>query len=361
MSYKPQKVLSNLDYLYLVSTLDYMFLNNYKLKTKINVMNLKNKDLRTFLMTSFTAILVIGMTTSQAFASIASGEDSIAPSTAKPSQVVPTPVDCDVDTNVVGFVTNNGGGVGLYLDIADDIETNLGVTVREVTLAGSVPSCIEKLVIMHGPGSCLPGGIGAVNEAAVLDWVTNQGGELLILEEYGGCGGGSSALTAAFGATHNLNLVVDGGFPGEAFTGAALNAAHPIMAGVTTMNMQAGSDFTSDGTLATIVTDDDNNLPVMLAGPINDGCVVITGDSNWMGDPGTALDINDNRIVANNVFDFLNNICHPIIDVGGELLSIDATALLVAGAQTNAIWILSALAGIVSVAFGTLYLKTKRD
>ena len=47
--------------------------------------------------------------------------------------------------------------------------------------------------------------------------------------------------------------------------------------------------------------------------------------------------------------------------VGGQLLPIDATALLVAGAQTNAVWILSALAVIGSVAFGTLYIKTKRD
>lgn len=51
----------------------------------------------------------------------------------------------------------------------------------------------------------------------------------------------------------------------------------------------------------------------------------------------------------------------PPVVVGGELLPIDTTALLVAGAQTNAVWILSALAGIASVAFGTLYLKTKRD
>lgn len=46
--------------------------------------------------------------------------------------------------------------------------------------------------------------------------------------------------------------------------------------------------------------------------------------------------------------------------VGGELLSIDTTSLLVAGAQTNAVWILSALAVIGSVAFGALYLTTKR-
>jgi hypothetical protein len=47
--------------------------------------------------------------------------------------------------------------------------------------------------------------------------------------------------------------------------------------------------------------------------------------------------------------------------VGGELLPIDATALLVAGAQANSVWILSALVVIGSVAFGTLYLTTKRN
>ena len=46
--------------------------------------------------------------------------------------------------------------------------------------------------------------------------------------------------------------------------------------------------------------------------------------------------------------------------VGGELLPIDTTALLLAGAQVNSVWILSALAVIGSVAFGTLYLTTKR-
>ncbi len=47
--------------------------------------------------------------------------------------------------------------------------------------------------------------------------------------------------------------------------------------------------------------------------------------------------------------------------VGGELLPIDSTALLVAGAQTNAVWIMSALAVIGSIAFGALYLTSKKN
>ena len=49
------------------------------------------------------------------------------------------------------------------------------------------------------------------------------------------------------------------------------------------------------------------------------------------------------------------------VAVGGELLSIDTTALILAGAQTNAVWIMSALAVIGSVAFGALYITSKKN
>ena len=55
------------------------------------------------------------------------------------------------------------------------------------------------------------------------------------------------------------------------------------------------------------------------------------------------------------------NVVPQTAPVGGEFLSIDSAALLVAGAQTNAVWILSALAVIGSVAFGALYITSKRD
>jgi len=47
--------------------------------------------------------------------------------------------------------------------------------------------------------------------------------------------------------------------------------------------------------------------------------------------------------------------------VGGELLPINTTALLLAGAQTNAVWIMSILAVIGSIAFGALYITTKKN
>ena len=50
-----------------------------------------------------------------------------------------------------------------------------------------------------------------------------------------------------------------------------------------------------------------------------------------------------------------------VAPVGGELLLIDNMALMLAGAQTNAVWIMSALAVIGSVAFGVLYITSKKN
>jgi len=47
--------------------------------------------------------------------------------------------------------------------------------------------------------------------------------------------------------------------------------------------------------------------------------------------------------------------------VGGTFIPIDTTALLLAGIQTNAVWIISALAIIGSLAFGAVYITAKRN
>ena len=51
----------------------------------------------------------------------------------------------------------------------------------------------------------------------------------------------------------------------------------------------------------------------------------------------------------------------PQFAVGGEILSIDTTSLILAGVQTNAVWLMSALAVIGSVAFGALYITSKKN
>jgi len=52
---------------------------------------------------------------------------------------------------------------------------------------------------------------------------------------------------------------------------------------------------------------------------------------------------------------------HPPDVVGGEFLPIDSTALVLAGLQTSAIWMLPVLAGVAGSAFGILYIKSRRN
>ena len=47
--------------------------------------------------------------------------------------------------------------------------------------------------------------------------------------------------------------------------------------------------------------------------------------------------------------------------VGGELIPIDSTALVLAGLQTSAIWMLPVLAGVAGSAFAILYIKSRRN
>ena len=47
--------------------------------------------------------------------------------------------------------------------------------------------------------------------------------------------------------------------------------------------------------------------------------------------------------------------------VGGELLSIESTSLILAGLQSSAIWMLPVLAGVAGSAFGILYIKSRRN
>ncbi len=84
-----------------------------------------------------------------------------------------------------------------------------------------------------------------------------------------------------------------------------------------------------------------NNLATFLNGGTLINVIESGQDQNFEGMPITTI----------------SNICI----VGGELLPIDSTALLLAGAQTNAVWIMSALAVIGSVAFGALYITSKRN
>ena len=288
-------------------------------------------------------VLIAGLGTQDAFAGFS--EESVMPEEPNGNllpQVAPMNVDCNVDSNVVAWETTNNSPPGIssvasWQIISDDIEANLGVTVREVQFTNSVPECIDTLVLTL---CCVGSGpMGAVKEATIIDWV-NNGGTVFIQNDFGEFGAGHEAFLSNFG--------ISSAIPGSGFNPSLdFDANHPIMDGVTGLVFNTYTTYLSDDTLDTVA--EDNNFPdpaVMLAGTFGSGCVVITSDHNWSTDSST-FDINslDNRIVANNIFAFLNE-CVIQQVVGGELLSIDSSALILAGAQSFSWMIPLILSGI---------------
>jgi len=96
-----------------------------------------------------------------------------------------------------------------------------------------------------------------------------------------------------------------------------------------------------------------NNAPISTPNAINDG--------EFRGIVRATNDIA--ALELSGEFDVLDDLkftrCEVV--VGGEFLSIDSTALLLAGLQTSAIWMLPVLAGVAGSAFGVLYIKHKRN
>jgi len=102
---------------------------------------------------------------------------------------------------------------------------------------------------------------------------------------------------------------------------------------------------------------------VLHAGPLDDltskGLAIEMSNPSTIGNPAQIHLGDGNFFLAG--FDNWFQITAKDVIVGGELLPIDSTALLVAGAQTNAVWIMSALAVIGSIAFGALYITSKKN
>ncbi len=94
---------------------------------------------------------------------------------------------------------------------------------------------------------------------------------------------------------------------------------------------------------------------------INLGSITSIGDGTMDLNSGSLFQDGGITLVTfddtDGTIEQIENTC----SVGGSLLPINTSALLLAGAQTNAVWIMSALAVIGSIAFGALYITTKKN
>jgi len=267
-----------------------------------------------------------------------------------PLQVVPE-LDCNVDSgDIVAWDISKSQDLIEFQTMVSDLEAN-GLTVRELNISNDgIPNCVVKLVIESiVPGGCVLTPYPQAEIDLMVNFV-NNGGKLLHLgENASGCQQTTDPVAAAFGAISNL-----GGFNQIFQTATNCDQNSSLLTGVNSWRYRAGTDYTTNvGVVCT-----DSNFPnggaVLIAKEFGQGCVVISGDSNMLED--TFILDEDNRQLALNMLVFLNQ-CN--VKVGGELLPIDSTTLMLAGLQSSAIWMLPVLAGAAGVGIAAFKLRRK--
>ena len=248
----------------------------------------------------------------------------------------------------------------------------LAGTLAFVLVIGiSTPAFGQEVITGGGTANPGPGGIATTSQVsgATCTFIDFEGvGNLvsppIIIGDATFTGGVLSLVDQDQGGNGNFanepspDTVINVNSPPPMFT---LTFANPVsqLSWFYAANGQTEVRFfdSGNGLLATV------NPPVLTQG-------VVGGDPNGFFDnwnmashsegSNTIKKVEFERVTASGVvFDDME-FC--IIDsvVGGTLIPLDTTALLLAGAQTNAVWIMSALAVIGSVAFGALYITSKR-
>ncbi len=314
-------------------------------------------NIKILLLLSILPLILLGIT-DNAFAvpAGAGGEVSDVLANADPTPIVPQ-LNCSSDLGtIVAYDTSLGQTTATFRTMIGDLQGN-GFTVRWMDLrANGIGTCVTKMVIpaIGVNDACLIGQAYTNGEAtSIANWVMG-GGELLLLNEHSSCGNPAASVTAAIGGEAK-NFVTDSA---ETFTDPVNYSPPPgtLFAGVNSWRA-----FLQDSYVPNISQEVTNAAQqgILMTQPYGNGCYVMVSDSNWAGDifaPGIfAL---DNRPLALNTILWLNE-C-TVRAIGGEFIPIDATAVLIAGAQTNALSILGAFVVIGAIAFGTLYFTTKR-
>ena len=107
-----------------------------------------------------------------------------------------------------------------------------------------------------------------------------------------------------------------------------------------------------------------SSIVMFNAGEVEDGCWITNSQGfQGLGDETGPYTLTLNlagsgNIVGHGEVDSVDFIC-PEVPVGGELLPLDSTALLLAGLQSSTIWMIPVLAGAAGV--GAFYIRTRMN
>jgi hypothetical protein len=230
------------------------------------------------------------------------------------------PMLTELMEDVIAFDVSKGQSTFDVSDFIDDLIAE-GYTVAWWWLDGEtvIPENIMKLVLLGASqGTTLWEPYSSVEGDMLEAWV-DDGGELMVLTEYGGMFTYyTEEACIPFGVTPRYDMVTDpidyDTYPyWVIYQSDNFAPSHPIFTGVSAVEFQASCSLdTSSGEI--IITDADANPdeePVAVAMEYGDGRVAIFGDYDWLTnyhftDEGYSKE--DNAIMAMNTIYWLNGL-----------------------------------------------------
>jgi len=236
---------------------------------------------------------------------------------------VEDPVNCNSFTSpVVGYEISKGQSPDNVIDFLNDLELD-GFSVGTVDIsAGAIPNCVDVLIIRGLAGDVTLISLYTTTEAATLQtWVTDGHG-LMVAGDWGILKDDTQALFQTFGYSQvgdDSTYVTDPtdndptapGFVGDGWVifQADNFAPHPIFEGVGTLELLL-SGWLAASPDSVVTTDSDASpslVPVIVAGNQGSGCVLFSGDSNWIAIYNDGYFKEDNAQIARQSVAWLNN------------------------------------------------------
>jgi len=300
---------------------------------------------------TLTLVLIAGLVT-PAFAQSTTGNEADIQNVLVPLQL--DEVNCNVDSgDIVGIVTSNGFTGNSLDNLIPALEADNFVIRTVSNIANGIPECVVKIAIFNTDGGACQNTPFTQAELDSIEDYVNNGGALALFNELSGCSS-TNAISQVFGETPNANSV-----PNEVMTpGVNFDPNNPatLFDGINEFHYNAaGGDYQPSPDA--VITHVGTGNPVMIAKESGEGCVLMIGDGDWI--QRDFILAGDNLQMGVNIFKFLNECISPI--VGGEFLPIDSTALLLAGLQTSAIWIIPTLAGLAGAGFYLIKFRTNKE
>jgi len=262
-------------------------------------------------------------------------------------------VNCATDIGViVAYDVSKNQNPAAASIMLTDLEAN-GFTVREVNISSQgIPSCIVKLVVNAiadvSPSQCIASGYSNAEANLIANWVSSGGELLLISENVAICDPGfTTPIVTALGATHlgdGVNQVF--------VSGVDYNPANPatMWSGVNSWQVLGAREY-SVPTSGVVTTYAASGNAAKIAKVFGQGCVVMVGNADHLVDitVGNSINLLDHRTLALNNFLFLNE-CSVPAAIGGEIIPLDTTLVLVAGTQTAAAWMIPVIVSGIGIA-----------